>query len=364
MAPGSTVSEQSAAAVKALDAAKSWAAGAEGFGWVLRQTLPGVDTESLAFEEPESEAAPSREDLFELGWPTTPLTTSRRPDTGCNNWDTIGLGHHHAELDLSRGSCALHCEATLGCVGFGYQPQKCSSRESMAKGACLLFAGECDEGTNECWDHYDRVTKPLAIDVSTTAEGETTTARVHGSKHGTTIAISTSKMLATEHLVFINEILYRSDNPDIPGVEIAGPDKTDLSGYRVVVYSQAGDVEKTVELSGKIVAENEQENGVVWQGLSCQRFTAVALSYGDSDVVNFLSVLDPVTAIAPPATGMTSTVIRDEDDEPLQYAHDTQKSLQLHGTGISESAFEWKVSAPSPGQVNALQDFESTPVDR
>lgn len=363
MAPGSTIYKQSAAAAKVRAAAKKWVADGAEFAWVLRQTLPGVDAESLAFAAPES--IPWRElDLYELGWPTTPLTTSRQPGNGCANWETIGLGHHHAEVGMSRGTCALLCEGTIGCVGFDYQFRKCASTESMAKGECLLLGGACEVETNECWDKYDRVTEPLVFDFSKTiprpsSEATTIPEVKNGHKKGTTITITTTKMLATEHLVFLNEILYRSDNPDVPGVEIAGPNGTDLQGYRVVVYSQAGDVEQTVELSGTIYADNQQDYGVVWQGLSCQRFTAVALARGDLEVISFLSVLDPVTAAVAPAKGLTSTVIKDEHGEPLQCAHDAQMSLQLRGAGLSYSAFEWKVHSASPGQVNVLQNFGS-----
>ena len=56
-------------------------------------------------------------------------------------------------------------------------------------------------------------------------------------------------------------------------------------------------------MSGTIGARSQRYYGVVWQGLSCKWFSAVALARGNSDVVNFLSVLGTVTAAAAPATG-------------------------------------------------------------
>jgi hypothetical protein len=255
-------------------------------------------------------------------------------------------------MDTTRGTCAAHCGSTIGCVGFGYQFQECGSMESMAKGACLLFAGECAEETNSCWDRYKLADYTDFSKTPPPPEANPS----GGHKQGTTITITTTKASSSDNVVFFNEVLYRSDKQDIPGVEIAGPDGTDLSGYKVVVYNQAGDVEQTVELSGTIEAHDQQDYGVVWQGLSCQRFSAVALAHG-SDVINFLSVLDPVTASAAPATGRTSTVIKDAHDVALQCGDVSQMSLQLYGTGLSDSAFMWKKHSASPGQVNMLQNF-------
>jgi len=123
------------------------------------------------------------------------------------------------------------------------------------------------------------------------------------------------------------------------------------------VYRQAGEVEQTVELSGTIQARNQQDYGIVWQVLQCQWYTAVALVEGPK-VVNFLSVLDAVKAKAGPAKGKKSTVIADAQGKPLQTGTSVmQMSLQLYGTGLSDSAFEWKVHPASPGEVNILQNF-------
>jgi len=356
-APGDTISEKSDAARKVFAAAQSWVANSAKFAGVVQQTLPGVDVESLAFAEPNA-TEPNATDLYELVWPTTPLTTSRRPGVGCSNWKSLALGVE--KLDTTRGTCAARCGSTIGCVGFGYQFQTCGSLESMAKGACLLLAGSCAEETNSCWDKYNladhtdfsKTSPPPAANLS--AEQHEIT---HGSKQGTTITVTTTKLSSSDNVIFFNEVLYQSSNPDVPGVEIAGPDKMDLSGYRVVVYNHAGDVEKTVELSGTIEATHQQDYGVVWQGLSCHRFSAVALVHGDSNVINFLSVLDPVTASAAPATGLTSKVIKDAHGAALQAEDDTQMSMQLYGTGLSQTAFVWKVRTASPGEVNMLQNF-------
>lgn len=244
--------------------------------------------------------------------------------TSCRNKDDIGLSTDNAS---SLEECIEMCNNETKCNGVLYHDS--TGCEHLPKHICFLYQGRCDPIGHACWERVD----------------------------GTTITITTTKVSATKNVVFFNEIVYSSDNPDGPGVEIAGPDGTDLSNYVVVVYRQAGEVEQTVELSGTIQARSQQEYGIVWQGLPFQWYRAVALAHG-SDVVSFLSVLDVVKAKAGPAKGRHSTVITDAHGAPLQSGTSVmQMSLQLYGTGLSDSAFEWRVHEASPGQVNSLQNF-------
>jgi hypothetical protein len=244
--------------------------------------------------------------------------------TSCRNKDEIGLRTANAS---TLEECVRLCNGERKCNGALYHDS--TGCDHMPEHTCFLYQGSCDPIGHTCWERVD----------------------------GTTITITTTKVPATKNVVFFNEVLYSSYKPDSPGVEIAGPDGTDLSDYAVVVYSQAGEVEQTVGLSGTLEARNQQDYGIVWQPLRCQWYTAVALARG-SDVVSFLSVLHAVTARAGPAKGRNSTVIVDAHGAPLQIGTSVaQTSLQLYGTGLSESAFEWKVYSASPGQVNSLQNF-------
>ncbi|CAK0835840.1 unnamed protein product [Prorocentrum cordatum] len=259
----------------------------------------------------------------EFGGGVTSLTILQEA-TSCRNKDQIGLRTANAS---TLEECVQLCNGEKKCNGVLYHDS--TGCDHLPKHTCFLYRGTCDPIGHACWERVD----------------------------GTTITITTTKILATKNVVFLNEVVYSSDKPDGPGVEIAGPDGTDLSKYVVVVYSQAGEVEQTVKLSGTMKARNQQDYGIVWQGLQCQWYTAVALARG-STVVDFLSVWDAVTARAGPAKGRNSTVIVDAYGAPLQAGTSVeQMSLQLYGTGLSESAFEWKVHSASPGQVNALQNF-------
>merc|ERR1719237_1391027 len=76
--------------------------------------------------------------------------------TGCSNWKEIQL-ERKAVIEMSAGACGLRCHRRPNCTSFNFQPSPCSGKEMVAKGACLLFGGVCEEENNSCWDLYRKV---------------------------------------------------------------------------------------------------------------------------------------------------------------------------------------------------------------
>lgn len=69
---------------------------------------------------------------------------------GCKNWKDVML--RSPLLNQSKKSCATECAKTAGCFWANFQPETCDSYESLAKGACYLFAKDCELEDNHCWD--------------------------------------------------------------------------------------------------------------------------------------------------------------------------------------------------------------------
>jgi len=265
-------------------------------------------------------------------------------------------------MEFGRGDCMNLCMSTLGCEGIQFQYTAGDDEDSIAKGACILLGGGCSETNNNHWELHSLVTETDYEKTSTPVPGDDD----GGGGHLTvvsTITVTTTKRpheVVTNHrghgsvVVFVNEIIYHSDNPTVPGVEIAGPDNTDLSKYTIYTYDMSGKVTNTVHLHGTILAEHQQDYGVKWFNIPCHKFTSVALARV-ATLIQFLSVLDHVTAVDPPASGSTSYVIS------LQLLDsDTQKSLQLYGRGQRCEDFTWHKRTKSEGIVNALQNFDTT----
>jgi hypothetical protein len=268
-------------------------------------------------------------------------------------------------MGFGKGDCMNECMSTSGCEGIQFQKTQSGGQDSIAKGTCILIGSGCKHTGNTGWDVYGQVTETdyskttgpgSGAQGGGTAEAETSPTTT--TKLRTTITVTTTKRDSSAQVVFINEILYQSDNQDVPGVEIAGPDGTDLSDYTIYTYSMAGKVTNTVHLDGSLSAANQQDYGVKWFNIPTVKFNSVALAYGSSGALKqFLSVIDHVTAQEPPASGSTSEVIK-HSGEPLQVLDsETQMSLQLYGSGEKYEDFQWHKKAKTPGEVNALQNF-------
>ncbi|CAK0902520.1 unnamed protein product [Prorocentrum cordatum] len=115
--------------------------------------------------------------------PTPMAATVEHPNTGCDNWDDIGLGSLHS---VSLEECSASCQKTPGCKGFGYQ-KSCDGAK-----LCHLRGSNCTHVNNGCWAQYDVVApKPsrftrgptLATCNTRSADTSVTLKGVGGGKH-------------------------------------------------------------------------------------------------------------------------------------------------------------------------------------
>jgi len=293
------------------------------------------------------------EDLYHIIWPKTSFLSQEKRNKMCSNWLDIRLGPER--MGFGEGDCANLCLSTFGCQAIQFQYTAGDDEDSIAKGACVLLGSGCTVTHNNVWKLYNLANKTDYEKTSTPMPGMS----VHGGHlaPGTTITITTTKRPLGALTVFVNEIIYYSDNPAVPGVEIAGPDNTDLSDYTVYTYNMSGQVTNTVHLDGTLSAEHQQEYGVKWFNIPSHKFTSVALARGPA-LKQFLSVLDHISAVDPPASGSTSTVIADLQGVNLQVLDsDTRTSLQLKGQGQKYDDFQWRTHSKSVGIGNSLQNF-------
>ena len=157
---------------------------------------------------------------------------------------------------------------------------------------------------------------------------------------------------------FINEIHYDNIGKDTgEAIEVAGPAKTDLSGWVLALYNgRNGTLYHTEPLSGIIP---DQANGFGAIAFSLAKRIQNGAPDGialvaNGKVVQFLSYEGTFTAAGGPADGMTSTDIRvaESGSTPGEF------SLQLKGTGTASGDFFWsKPTQSSFGAVNAEQSF-------
>lgn len=152
--------------------------------------------------------------------------------------------------------------------------------------------------------------------------------------------------------VWINEIHYDNASTDInEGVEVAGPAGTDLSSYYLLGYNGGdGTYYASNALSGTLDDES-CGYGAAWfamTGLQNGGSDAVALVHSGT-VIQFLSYEGVITAANGPAAGMTAT-----DLGVTENGFQTNKSLQLRGTGTTYAQFAWAgpTNAMSMGSLN------------
>lgn len=158
--------------------------------------------------------------------------------------------------------------------------------------------------------------------------------------------------------VWINEIHYDNASTDIgEGIEIAGPAGVVLTNYSLVFYNGGdGAPYKTVALSGSI--DNEScGHGAVWFAVPDIQNGApdgVALVFGGSQILQFLSYEGSFTASSGPAAGRTAQdiAVLEKGTEPAG------QSLQLKGYGSNYAQFAWSSpTAASPGSLNTGQSI-------
>ncbi|AIY67315.1 endonuclease [Pseudoalteromonas piratica] len=162
----------------------------------------------------------------------------------------------------------------------------------------------------------------------------------------------------TNSTPWINELHYDNDGTDVnEGVEIAGAQGIDLSGWSLVAYNgNGGAAYKTVSLSG-VLANQQAGFGTkffAFAGLQNGAADGIALVNAKSEVVQFLSYEGKLTATDGPAKGLTSTDIGIAQSTSTAVG----TSLQLKGTGKAYSDFSWASASATSNQVNAGQTFE------
>ena len=160
--------------------------------------------------------------------------------------------------------------------------------------------------------------------------------------------------------VFVNELHYDNSGVDQnEAVEIAGPAETDLTGWRLVLYSgsDGGDY-FTQELSG-IIPDQGAGFGTILIGLPTANLQngapdGLALVDADDQVVQLLSYEGAFRASSGPAVGLDSTDIGVL--EPGNTA--LNQSLQLQGQGTVYQDFAWiGPAASSYGAPNQQKIF-------
>lgn len=162
--------------------------------------------------------------------------------------------------------------------------------------------------------------------------------------------------------VFINEIHYDNIGNDVnEGIEIAGPEGTDLSTFTLTAYNGSNNTAyHTLTLSGTIPDNDDADNyGTLFFPISELQNGApdgIALSDGNGNV-QFLSYEGVITAADGAAIGITSTDIGfEESHTTTPVGH----SLQLTGVGLEYDDFVWNTaSIASYNVINTGQEFSS-----
>lgn len=158
--------------------------------------------------------------------------------------------------------------------------------------------------------------------------------------------------------VFINEIHYDNDGVDTgEAIEIAGPAGTSLSGWTLVLYNGAtGAVYDTIILTNFFPNQDDGYGTLSFPTIGIENGApdGMALVDASNNVIQFLSYEGTFTATSGPAIGMTSEDIGvfETGNTPVGF------SLQLMGTGIEYTHFNWGSQTPhTTNAVNNNQNF-------
>jgi hypothetical protein len=193
---------------------------------------------------------------------------------------------------------------------------------------------------------------------SSTTTSTTSATTTSAASTSSTSASTTSGMMAAD--VWINELHYDNASTDVnEGLEVAGPAGTDLASYSLELYNGAtGAVYSSVPLSG-IIPNQQAGFGVVWfpiVGIQNGDPDGLALVFGGTQVLQFLSYEGTFTATNGPASGMTSVDIGvfESTTSPVG------ESLQLVGTGSTYGNFSWNPTTlvATPDLPNQGQTFQ------
>lgn len=155
--------------------------------------------------------------------------------------------------------------------------------------------------------------------------------------------------------VWINEFHYDNTGTDVDeGVEVAGPAGLDLAGYSLWLYDGACACHyETTNLTG-VIPNQSNGFGTVWFPIvGIQNGPdAIALVYGTTQVIQFISYEGVFTATNGPASDMTSVDVGVFQPTTGPVGH----SLQLCGSGTNYAAFAWSTNRPhTRGLINDCQ---------
>ena len=158
--------------------------------------------------------------------------------------------------------------------------------------------------------------------------------------------------------VFVNELHYDNAGSDVnEGIEIAGPEGTDLSGYTVVLYNGSNSQPyNTVDLTGVITNQHNGFGTINFpiSGLQNGAPDGFALIDGVGSVLQFLSYEGTLTAVGGAADGLESTNVGVQEGA----ATAAESSLSLSGSGLMAGDFTWEVTEVNTfGQINTNQLF-------
>lgn len=166
--------------------------------------------------------------------------------------------------------------------------------------------------------------------------------------------------LSNAQTVFINELHYDNMGADEnEGLEIAGPAGTDLSCYEIHLFNGKNSLVYDTVAQLVDTLKNESNGfGTHWLSVVIQNGDNDAIALYDAcedTVVQFISYEGEMTAIDGVAMNMTSV-----DIGVAQADAETEAgtSLQLVGSGMVYTDFNWTESSPSSyGSVNTNQTF-------
>ncbi|HYE28451.1 MAG TPA: cadherin domain-containing protein, partial [Allosphingosinicella sp.] len=207
----------------------------------------------------------------------------------------------------------------------------------------------------------DLVTEPdesFTVTLSSPTNGATI---ADGSGTGT---IRNDDAVLVPGVAFINEIHYDNAGTDAgEAIEIAAPAGTNLSGWKLVLYSVGdgetlGTVYDTRTLSGIIPDQDDGYGTLTFtfgvNGVQNGVKDGIALIDPSGGVVQFLSYEGSFVAGEGPAAGLTSTDIGVAEDSGNALGF----SLQVQGAGAAAGDFHWVNAQPNTfGAVNTGQDF-------
>jgi len=166
-------------------------------------------------------------------------------------------------------------------------------------------------------------------------------------------ATGPAQATVTTSTVFISEFHYDNSGTDAGEfIEIAGPAGTNLSGWSLVLYNGANNLQyNTLALSGTIPNQSNGYGTLVFtypvNGIQNGAPDGIALVTGTT-VVEFISYEGAFTAADGPATGSAST-----DIGVSEGGTESGTSLKRTGTGLDNVSLVWSApTAATPGSLD------------